>query len=391
MHDMGKTLHIHAALQVHAAGLGHPPEVIAPQIHQHHMLGLFLGVTAQFLRQPGIFQIVPATAPRPGDGRQLQAAFLAAHHDFRRGPPEAEVCQPHEEHVGRGIIAAHTPVEHEGIPFAGHGKIHGRHHLYGLALMQHGLDLFHHGLVAGFPGIGADVAADAEAAFRIAAAPYLAVFAQADLAQPIVQMVEDQLRPGQHQHAFRLFRRHDRGQAGLEQGGHAEAHPAVKGAGDGRKAFDLRRGLQVQALHQAAQAFHKRQALQNGKRGKACILDAQVQPPFAAADIQGHIAGKDAVAPPAAVHLRAFQQDAVLPAHHAQIKADGRIHVGGQPAGLLPQGDKWSLGSRVGRSSGIHKVRPSKKKRRSPWGERRLLNACDVSIATGYACTSPVH
>lgn len=76
---------------------------------------------------------------------------------------------------------------------------------------------------------------------------------------------------------------------------------------------DLCRGLQVQALHQAAQAFHERQPLQDGERGKTFVLDAQIQPPLTAANIQGHIAGQDAVATPAAVHLRAFQQDAVLP------------------------------------------------------------------------------
>lgn len=206
-------------------------------------------------------------------------------------------------------------------------------------------------------------------------------------------MVEDQLRPGQHQHALRLFRRHDRGQTGLEQGGHTESHPAVESTGDGREPVDLCRGLQVQALHQAAQAFHERQPLQDGERGKTLILDAQIQPPFMAADIQGHIAGQDTVASPAAVHLRAFQQDAVLLAHHAQIQADGRIHIGGQPAGLLLQGNERSMGGRVGKCGRIHRVIPSKhkKKRRSPVGERRLLNACDVSIATGYACTSPVH
>ena len=262
-----------------------------------------------------------------------------------------------------------------------------------MALVQHGLDLFHHGLVTGLSGIGTDIAADSELSFCPTAAQHLAVSAQADLAQPVVQMVEDQLRPGQHQHALRLFRRHDRGQTGLEQGGHTESHPAVEGSGYGRKAFDLRRGLQVQVLHQAAQTFHKRQPLQDGERGKTLILDAQIQPPFMAADIQGHIAGQDTVASPAAVHLRAFQQDAVLLAHHAQIQADGRIHVGGQPAGLLPQGNERSMGGRVGRCGRIHRVIPSKhkKKRRSPVGERRLLNACDVSIATGYACTSPVH
>lgn len=113
-------------------------------------------------------------------------------------PPEAEISQAHEKHVRRGIVTAHAPVQHEGIPFAGHGKIDGRHHLYGLALVQHCLDLFHHGLVAGLSGIGTDIAADSEISFRPAAAQHLSVSAQADLAQPVVQMVEDQLRPGQH-------------------------------------------------------------------------------------------------------------------------------------------------------------------------------------------------
>ena len=96
--------------------------------------------------------------------------------------PQKQNSPRHEKHVRRGIVAAHAPVEHKGIPFAGHGEIDGRHHLYGLALVQHGLDLFHHGLVALLSGIGTDITADTEAAFRPATAQHLAVSAQADLA-----------------------------------------------------------------------------------------------------------------------------------------------------------------------------------------------------------------
>lgn len=61
------------------------------------------------------------------------------------------------------------------------------------------------------------------------------MLAQADLAEAIVEMVENQHRAGQGQQAVRLFRGHDGGQLGVEQPGHAEAQIAVQGTGDRRQ------------------------------------------------------------------------------------------------------------------------------------------------------------
>jgi len=47
VHDVTVALDGAIWLHAHAAGVGHAPEVIARQVHQHHVLGVLLGIGEQ--------------------------------------------------------------------------------------------------------------------------------------------------------------------------------------------------------------------------------------------------------------------------------------------------------------------------------------------------------
>ncbi len=341
---MGIALHLHVAFQTDAARPGHAAQVVAAQIHQHDMLGPLLGVVAQFGGQTGILQLIPAPPPRARYGRKPQASFLTTDHDLRRGTEQGQIREAHVKHVGRSVEAAHAPVKFKRIAGKGRGKAYRGHYLDGLALAQHFLDLFHMGLVAGLAGFS-------DNSFRVCGCCAVppgggsrrgmngaqgTALAQADLAETVVKMVENQHCAGQNEPAVRLVRRHDRGQSGVEQTGHAEAQITVQGAGDGRQVGDVFRGRDLQTRHELAQPFHKGASFQPGQRREALVFHAQGQLAVTAGDEQGHVAGQNAVAAPAPVHLGAFEQNAVARAHHAHKQADGRVHVRREPAGGLP-------------------------------------------------------
>ena len=218
VHDMGETLHVHIAFHAHAAGPRHAPQIVAPQIDQHHMLGLFLGVGAQFGGQPRVFQIIAPATTGSRNGRQLKGSGSAAHHDFRRGTKKRHAGQSHVKHVGRRIDAPQTAIERKGIALVLRGKTHRRHNLNGFALSQQFLDIFHIGLVTGLVRFGLYREGSGRNLFGcfVPPAAQVAVFAQADLAEAIIQMIEHQHRARQRQHAFRFSGRHNRGQFGVE-------------------------------------------------------------------------------------------------------------------------------------------------------------------------------
>ena len=343
---MGIALHFHIAFQVHGAGAGHPAQVVAAQVHQHDVLGALLGVVVQFGGQAGVFQIVGPAPARARNGRKLQLPRRATHHDLRRGSQQGDFRKAHIKHVGRSVKTPHAPVELKGIAREGGGKTHRRHHLDGLALAEHLLDAAHKVLVALFAGFGADGLRVQQGALpRFAGLQGLpcplqgTVIAQAYLAKAVVEMVKNQDRGGQHKLAVRLFRRHKPGQLGVEQSGHAEAQIAVKGTGNGRQVGHIGRRRDVHGPHERAQALHKGAACKLLQPCEALVQHGEFQVAVTAGNEQCGVAGQNAVAAPTAVHLGAFQQNAVVLPHHAHKQTDGRIHVRRQPAGGLLQRD----------------------------------------------------
>ena len=64
VHDVGVALDAEEFRHLDAADLGHPAHVVAPQVHQHQVLGPLLGVGQQLRFQGLVF----CRAWRPGAG-----------------------------------------------------------------------------------------------------------------------------------------------------------------------------------------------------------------------------------------------------------------------------------------------------------------------------------
>ena len=149
---------------------------------------------------------------------------------------------------------------------------------------------------------------------------------------------------------------------------HAVAQIAAQRTRDGRQIRGLRIGQNFQRTHDRAKPFHEVHAVEGGKTRKAFVFRAAFELSFAANEVQGHVAGKHAVATPSPVHFRAFQKNAVPVPGHVQEKTDGRVHVRREPADALTHSN--------GRCLGCHVDNPQCeliKKCRSPERERHLL------------------
>lgn len=115
-------------------------------------------------------------------------------------PNQGDIRKIHKEHIRRGVAAAHPAVQGEGVSRERRAEPAGGNDLNGLALTEHLFD-FVHGIHVAFPsrrgghGIFADEG-QGRAAFPRPCAVHVPVFAEADLAQPVVQVVE-------HEHGSR--------------------------------------------------------------------------------------------------------------------------------------------------------------------------------------------
>ena len=115
MHDVGVAFDAEEFRHPDAADLGHPAHVVAPQVHQHQVLGPLLGVGQQLRLQRLVFGRRGAPGPGAGDGPVADLAVLQAHQDLRRGPHHLHVALVQVEHVGRRVDEAQGPVEVEGV------------------------------------------------------------------------------------------------------------------------------------------------------------------------------------------------------------------------------------------------------------------------------------
>ena len=342
MHDVGEAFHFHEPFDVDRARTGDAAQIVAAEVHQHDVFGPFLGVFPQFGGEAGVLQIVGPALARPGDGGKLELAFRAADHHFRGGAEEGDVRQVHEKHVGRGVAAPHPAVEGKGVALERHAEAAGRHHLNGLALAQHPLDFRNGGHIAFPSGPGEHVLfPDGRKRLRAFAGTrpaHLAVFAHADLAQAVVEMVEDQHRAGQDEARVGVFLGEAAFQLFVEEAGHAVAEIAVERPGDRRQigAFRL---FEVQSVHERAQAVHEGKPFQHPEGHQPFVVEGEGKPPVPAGGLKQKVARQNAVASPPSVDLRAFQQDAMMIAAHAKEQADGSVRIRREPPRALAQGD----------------------------------------------------
>ena len=97
-----------------AAGLCHPPEVVAPEIHEHHVLRALLRVGHQLFGQHPILHRVPAARSGAGDRPHLQATPRAPHEHLGRGADQRHFRRLEQHHVRRRIDEPQRPVDGGG-------------------------------------------------------------------------------------------------------------------------------------------------------------------------------------------------------------------------------------------------------------------------------------
>src|SRR5690625_465244 len=88
---------------VDRTGLANPPQVVSPQVNEHHMFGAFLRICEQFLFKTSILLRRRAAWPRTRDGQHLRPRTLRPDENLgRRSDQHAGICLYVEE-VGGGI------------------------------------------------------------------------------------------------------------------------------------------------------------------------------------------------------------------------------------------------------------------------------------------------
>ena len=155
---MGVPFHHHEVGHLHGAVFAHAAQVVAPQVHQHDVLGPFLGVRLQVgLQGRVLFWGAP---PRPGacDGSGFGHAVPQTDQHLRRRADKAyprPAPQVQVEHVGGRIEATQHPVDAQRMGAGGAGEPLGKYHLEDVA----GRDVFlgppHHGLEGFLREVGA--------------------------------------------------------------------------------------------------------------------------------------------------------------------------------------------------------------------------------------------
>ena len=344
MHDVREAFDLHEALDPHCALLGNAAEIIAAEVHEHDVLGFFLGIGEQFLLELHIlFRRVPPAA-RSGDGGELQGILLAAHHDFGRRAEEGDVGEVHVEHVGRSVEAAQPAVEGEGVAAVGNGEPHGGNNLNGFALGEHAADALDVALEAFLAGLSQDLRIGRGCFGGVDAglmgAADFPEGASAHLDETVVEMVEHEDGAGEDQLAFGLGGGHHGSELLIEEAGHFEAEVAVQAARDGGK-IKAFRSLDSDAAHESLESVREGHSFKFLQGREPVIIDTEAELSVLAGNLKQHVAGQNAVAAPASVDRRAFKKNAVARAGHTHEKADGRIHVCWQYTRFLMKRDAF--------------------------------------------------
>ena len=91
------------------------PDVVAGQIHQHDVLGQFLGVLDELGLETLVLGGVGAAPTGPGNGTRRDHAVAQLHHWLGRRPHDRALVAAQEVQVRAGIDQAEDTVEVEGI------------------------------------------------------------------------------------------------------------------------------------------------------------------------------------------------------------------------------------------------------------------------------------
>ena len=106
MHHVRVALDDQPLGDLHRAGGGDAPDVVAPEIDEHDVLGDLLGVVQQLLLELEVVALHGAARTRARDRPHGDLAAFDPHHHLRRGTGKREVAEIEEEQVGRRVDRA---------------------------------------------------------------------------------------------------------------------------------------------------------------------------------------------------------------------------------------------------------------------------------------------
>ena len=148
MHHVREAQHVVVALHLHAAQGRHAPDVVAPQVDEHVVLGQLLLVGQQVSLERRVLLGGGAAGARARQREGVEPTVLQLGERLGARGGHLHVVRGDEGHVGRGVRAAKHPV---GVEEAARGRRAdgvGQHHLEDVALVDVLLGAAHHGLVA---------------------------------------------------------------------------------------------------------------------------------------------------------------------------------------------------------------------------------------------------
>ena len=113
MHHVAVVLDLHHLLDVNAAVLAHPAEVVAAEVDEHHVLGALLLVGEQFLGDPAVLLGCCSARTGAGDRPRRDVAPADGEQRLRARAGDLEVAEVEEVHVGTGVDGAQPAVDGE--------------------------------------------------------------------------------------------------------------------------------------------------------------------------------------------------------------------------------------------------------------------------------------
>ncbi len=103
VHHVRVALERHERRDPHGAVVAHAADVVAAQVHEHHVLGLLLLVALQLLGEPHVLFVRLAARPRARDRMRHGVPALDPHQHLRRRPDDRAVAHAQKNMYGDGF------------------------------------------------------------------------------------------------------------------------------------------------------------------------------------------------------------------------------------------------------------------------------------------------
>ena len=113
--DVAVALDLHVLAGGHGARPRDAAEVVAPEVHEHHVLGALLGVAAQLVGQAVVLGRRRAARPRAGDGVRGHAVADDLEQQLGARADDLERGRAGEEQVRRRVDAAQRAIQADAV------------------------------------------------------------------------------------------------------------------------------------------------------------------------------------------------------------------------------------------------------------------------------------